>query len=123
MTALEWNAGYHPERDRRISRRQNRFAEFRAAVPIKPFFEAAYQTCFLTFASVFRRSVSDPFPCLSCHPCLTFYLPESSPRLALVNSQAELEGSPQRPWTIRRQDSGLINSHARDWAQRRMKMG
>jgi hypothetical protein len=31
-------------------------------ISIKAFFLAAYQACFLTFVSVFRRSVSDPFP-------------------------------------------------------------
>jgi hypothetical protein len=29
----------------------------------------------------------------------SFYLPEPSPGLALVNPQAGLVGSPQRPWT------------------------
>ena len=44
------------------------------AISIKAFFLAAYQPCFLIFVSLFRRSVSDPFPCLSCRLCLPLCL-------------------------------------------------
>jgi hypothetical protein len=42
-------------------------------ISIKAFFSAAYQGSFLFFVSVFRPSVSDPFPYLSYRP----YLPVS----------------------------------------------
>jgi len=49
-------------------------ADLRSVISIKAFFLAACQSCFLTFVSVFRRSVSDPFPYLSCRPCLPLRL-------------------------------------------------
>ena len=36
----------------------------------RAFFLTAYQGCFLIFVSVFRHSVSDPFPYLFFRPCL-----------------------------------------------------
>ena len=57
-----------------ISNGQNCFADLCTVISIKAFFLAAYQACFLTFVSVFRRSVSDPFPYLSCRPCLPLSL-------------------------------------------------
>jgi hypothetical protein len=45
-----------------------------SCLPIKAFFLAVYQACFLTFVSVFRRFVSGPFPYFSCRPCLPLRL-------------------------------------------------
>lgn len=43
----------------------------------KAFFWVAYQASLLIFFSLFQRSVSDPFPYFSCHPCLPLRLPFS----------------------------------------------
>jgi hypothetical protein len=53
-----------------FSRVKSYCADLRALISFRAFFLAAYQACFLTFVSVYRHSVSDPFPYLSCRPCL-----------------------------------------------------
>jgi hypothetical protein len=57
-------------RDLGIAHGKSCCADPRTLISIKAFFLAVYQACSLTFASVFRHSVSDPFLYLSCRPCL-----------------------------------------------------
>ena len=64
------------------------------AISIKDFFLAAYQACFLIFASVFRCSVSAPFPYLSYRPCLPLQL--SFPCCPYIFSQRGFQLQPQQ---------------------------
>ncbi|MBU4037388.1 MAG: hypothetical protein KKA35_13265, partial [Proteobacteria bacterium] len=66
-------------------------ADLRTVIPIKAFFLAAYQACFLIFDSVFRCFVSDPFPYFSYRPCLPLSLSFSCCRKHLaVNNKGGL---------------------------------